>query len=1226
MQREYKGRIFLEISLGELSIDAPLRTDVYLYLPLNGRMIRVLQAGDLISSAAVEKYRASGHSSLFILNSTKNVEEKNALFDPPEKINPEVRVDEPMALGQIKQELPMGDQAHVTHNGEKTKIAVLVEGHGSSNSEDSELSTEPAAELAVAGKVVATSAEKDNELAAKTTDSIEEEGPISGEQIDDVSATSVIPADANADQENSLADVADPLVEQRVGPAIELSSEDRVSFQKGKAQQDERGFEPEKDSDEEVSFSSEGEKENKQSFRSEKEKVDKLRFDSTDEEESDQVFDPDQAEEEAMRLVKGGGDSPVDNSSKKFATEISDLEEELGSISADGKEFVEEARKISGGDEKAVRQWKSSLEDDSPKLHGMTKEDKAATKLAHSIGNRLGLLRRELSGTSRNEFQGEKDARSVAERTEELKDKIKKLEATASILESLDEKEGEVSDSAPELKGKKKAELLSQLESELSLIGGTELLSKEDQRLMEKKVKQIRSRDLGMYGEEVERLRESIAAPSEELKKKLVSPEERTSFNAKMAKEVKAALTAAKITKALAGKRDELKALLDAKARSKQERKNNEKRAEALQEEIRRLDSLVSAVESGEPLEANDERRFAEAVDARFALSTSEDPEQGMARIHKELERIKESVVDAKVMAAEAQESLLARINESSSSDSSLTEKQTIDSGRIIPQQIANLSDLQDQLIERKEFESVVGGKFGEEAKSDFQQSIEEKVTRAGTVIKMEQKLTQMRQALTKLVLAKKDDDPKKEGAKQEEALLLLKKIQGLESVRDQIDQGKPIDTAKLGSLVADLNEDYSPRPGDSPLETINRMTQAIGTLKDDALKSNESAELASKEMLMAINASDLTVLKEKTVNTKRLDAAKGAVSRFMQKYLETGKDIDPQELWEIRKLLAGEVRQAEANLNISAKISSLAADLLLLQGQEPKGEKGHAEWAAKKDQIAHEILRLKGINDRINVGEFLPETVIAPFTSELPEEFKVMGDKPTKEQFTKVLDSLDRMKEQLLVVKKEAIKAIADLHLAPDGGLGSLNEPNKIFNAVEAEEEFRRMVSAASSRMGQAGVYAATIFRSFGYRNFSFDRDIMLASYLWSIPVEEVRASFSENVADLHASAHNKISVEDMMLSELGQAVNLGCRFLEQPGVVTGKFSLDPDLFEQFCDNLQKEKDHSFDSQLLARARQSSLRPLPAEERQSLVQLAKEANRTIDKWKQAKVQARVNS
>lgn len=1148
MPKKYKGREFQEIQTSSLVAGEKLAFDLYVFLPLNQRMLRVGELGQTIEQPILQRLLRHGHEKIYSLpgsssDSSDEVPNAISLAEPSEALLSEKTEASARPLSETDSHpTPIEGEARENHETASTLV------------ENFESSSLPEATF--------------EEVAAETKE-------VFSEEIFNKSESTL--TEENGDS---------PSIENFEAEKAESSEEQKTYTLEVEAKSEKTLIDAKVGAEETTTFA----------------------YDDPEEEE--QAFDPEVAEKEAERIVKGNSTPPSDES-KKISGSIKEQEEELLKFSSGSQDFVDEVRLL-GSDSEKAKDWMRALAEDSPKLQGMSKEEKAAAKLAHALSKNLGLLRRELSGNNRGGGV-EGDDTALAERRTELEKKIAKLEETSLILESLDDPEIQPEGLPETLKGKSRIELLGQLAEDLEGLKASELLSADDARLLDAKVKKIKSKDHAIHGEGVAKIRAEIEAKAAKAKKegRALDRAEKEAANAQLSKEVENALMAKKITKSLARKREELTDLLQKKPQSQSERKSNEAKAKALQEEISSLNSLSFSVEAGEPLTESESKEFFVKPDEKFLLGADEDAGQGSERVLGELKKLQEDLAREKEHAAETEIRLMAAVN---GTPLPMADPATPRDHVAYQSPSAAHPTVQSMAMNRIENSATPSAEAPDEpGVSESQKEFAEEAARSSMVLKMEKRISQLKGDLTN-VLNAIPITPEELEERDANAAVLLKSVQGVEKIRDRLESGGEISN-ELAKKFNEEMEKYLPRSGETAVQAKARIQSTLQGLKNDSAQSAKESIEVNRRFNEALQASGNIPLQQAALGGGNLAITEKILARHLKSFLETGKNPDPKEVWEIKRMLATDVREARAEINIGKKLVSLSSELETLMASQPGSDSEREENLAKKVGLEQEILRLRHLGDSLALGREVDEKHLLPFTEDLEEVYRIEVENFNVEQITRVIDSLGAMKEELLTIKSEVIASLSpmkiqSLHNAPTP---AENGPSDL---ASAEAELTRMVSGQDGKLAQAGVYAAAFLRSFGYESSPHEKDVVLAAHLWKYSPAQVRESFPETVAILHQTAHEPDSQHDLYLRDLAQAVRLASLYLEMPGVITGKFSVDPSIFANLCRELLQQG-AAFDGQNLERARQASTQPTTESDRAGWVNLSRQAYDAVGKWKQ---------
>lgn len=1256
MKREYKGRSFTPVGARAVPI-GPLPYDLYIYLPLNARMLKIRAKGQEAEIAVLLSYQRRGHDNFYFVEGEGNsaVPEQSAAGAAGAAESPAAAV----AGG------PLGSILPSSHSATSAEGALLEK----SGSEAGELGAagEKSAKEFELGEIQKRAAagsekgEKTTEEASMLPAAANEPGAESGAAIESSvalesspSAESISPAEALAPSESGMdgsvtagaesapeasgAEAAAGSEETKessaesgsaaaaeAAPAAELKLEEwdpsalgmggsaaasdsvsaanaadpALNLALGAAEDEARKISAaaaEKEAAEKISADA-GEAEAESGFAADGGIAEAEQEFAGDEAgvEAEQSFNPDQAEAEIMAMVKAQSE-PEDDSSRKVAAEIDEIQEDLRSFAADQEEFVEDVQRIESGEEKALAgDW--ALAEDSPQLKGLSKEEKAGAKLAFALGKKLGQLRGELNAASRTPTKSPEEEAELASRKEALGQQIKKLEATSMILESLDDKDIEVQ--SPELAGKGKVELLGQLEAALGEIEGSALLNEDDARAISKKIKRVKAEDFGVHGEKVDELRETLA--QRRAKADLGAPIEkvaRKAINKMVAREVRAAKVGAVAARELAKQRQELSELLNQPASSPEESAELETRARKLQERIAGLESLSVAVEAGEEVPDAVLQAFALEEDPGFELEEGENEAEGLLRIENKLKALKAEVVEAKLGAADAQRELITRINGEEPKSAAAAEAEAAwEDAPDMPalSRLEHVERVKGELAQCAE-ELGAGAELDEQSLGEIYGGAAKAAREAAVLQQVDAKVVEKRSALRQL-LRQTGGTPEQRAAIEQQALNAMEEISNLEGLQEELAEGVAVDPARLTEFVAKEIPAFQALPGETPKAALERMAKELGAARQKAQASGKKSEAAAEELLQAISASEHTTLKVKALKAKPLAVEEKRLSRMLKSFVETGKGADPNEIWEVNKSVAANARLAQAEKNVARKITGLAEEIKALTLKKGGTIDEMAARREKMDSLQREVWELRKLGDSIEAG--MPDfRKIGPFLEEVPDALVLKGDKPTAENMASVIKGIGALRDELVFFKGDALKALDECTVIARG-----------LTPEGAEENMARLVSGEDGRQVQAGVYAATFFRSFGYEDPELEFDLMKALFLAPYSNSEVAAAFPGRVALIHAAKDG--GGDEMLLQDMAEAVRLSRAYLQIPGVITGKVSVDPTILKNYIAGPEGAK---LDSDLLARLRQNAEAELSAGERVRLSDLAAAARAEISK------------
>ena len=351
-------------------------------------------------------------------------------------------------------------------------------------------------------------------------------------------------------------------------------------------------------------------------------------------------------------------------------------------------------------------------------------------------------------------------------------------------------------------------------------------------------------------------------------------------------------------------------------------------------------------------------------------------------------------------------------------------------------------------------------------------------------------------------------------------------------------------------------------------------------------------------------------------------------------------KPIDAKEAEELRTVAVRELKAARASANIAKKLTGLRSTLSSLLGDSKSGlrsnPKENAERERKAMQIQMGIREMENLALQVDSGQSPDEARLTPFLEPEEEGEKFFPGEATVHGIGRILVALGEVKGKLVAAKMEAADSEADLAKQLDGESGdpaqttngkaanaakaTERELKEVVSEQEAQADFKTLVSGRDGKELQSGVYAAALLRFFGYRDESLERELVTACYLYDFLEEQLVGEFNETVLMLHKTFHNPLDDESMCLRDLSQAVRMARSYNEMPGVITGKFAMDPLIFSKLCDRMWTEKDPDVDYQLVERARQRVASGGQSRtERDRLIQVAKGLSNEFAKWRHAK-------
>ena len=721
-------------------------------------------------------------------------------------------------------------------------------------------------------------------------------------------------------------------------------------------------------------------------------------------------------------------------------------------------------------------------------------------------------------------------------------------------------------------------------------------------------MKKVKARDHAIHNEGVGKAKAQLAKKMAQLEKegRVLAAEEKEAANKEVAQEVKKALVAAKISNRLTEKREALIQLLQKKPENKADRKANETKATELQTEIFNLNELSFAVEAGEALSAEEADTFAVTVDSRFSIAEGETAAEGAQRLAGELDALQKEVSSAKVRAAEAENSLMAEVNRGTTAVSAKPDAAPATLTASPIPQVSSLEKLAESVAEESA-KPVQDPETLEKAKV----ALVEETTRAMVMVKVDKRLARMREDLGNLVAAKASS-PVAKVEMEAQATALLKKIQGMEKMSNRLEQGENLSPEITSKFLAGTPL-LASEPGETAAQSAARLAQTASQLRTEISQARRVSAQAEQKLQQSLEQSPLTELKKEAAKSADLERAENCVARQLKEFLTSGKNPDSQAVWEVKKIVAEDVQRATAGINIGKKLTSLGEELAAVDSYPSS-----PDTSQRRQKLQEDVLRLKSLAQAIDNGEPVSDKKFQPYVEELPKNFQISGEKVSPEEYEKVIQSIRDLNEEAVEVKRGAIEALKGLDLSPPAvnlsPVGPIGEPETLTSSP-AEEDLKRMVSGDDGKLAQAGVYAATILRSFGYEKTEFEKDMVLAALLWRHPPEQVATGFSPTVTIFHQAAHDPQANTDILVQDLGQAIRLANLYVEMPGVITGKFSIDPEIFHRLCEDLKKSE--PTDHENLERARQGIVSVLSESERAKLIALSKDAYQSVGKWKQ---------
>ncbi len=1351
MQKEYKGLQFLAVSPNNVIALTRLRCSVFIYLSLNKRMLKIRDRDQNLDRFTIDHLVRNGHAHFFILEPKSNPGSYDMSPQTNGPLNPVVE--------GIVLDLPEGGK-----KPDFTQEELEAQVRQEECLENAEKRLRPGWDTGEAGAQVGNS-EPEIDDAEKVVSSAEQAdaGQILGKDLREAEAEQTFSPDKKQAESEQAFGADKRLKEDEQGVQSEVGEKGtQSSFGTGQASilgDDKFGSESISDL-EKKNFSAEGQdKSGVRTFTAEEKKeksaesvvtfkaeeknaerpagqvaAEQTGSGSSKEKKHEQdpgkvttfKADENNAEEATNRVVTFKAEEKKESKAAKvitfknekkadaarawvnhleekpvakIAAAVETIEEELAACSPEQKKFVEELREVEAGTASAAA------------------EDPAA-KVSHALHEHLDKLRGELAHSATIKAVGIEQKQDFAVRRQDLKEQIARVEATAELVESLDEHFLGVADLPEGVSTRSALATVQQLEQSLERMKGAVLLSESEHAIVQNKVDSIKAKHPELAATQAVRLSDTLLEKAAALKENSVPPVDLSLLKEAFQIEVTKATVSSNVAANLTDRRNDLIELLDQIAGDDETEQEKLLEAAKIQGDIRRLEKLVISVDSEKGADPKEIAPFLGGA----AIELKDSSPAGLQKMAESLEQLRSNCVSQKVAALEAEAELKSRIL-----------------GKpVLPDHLAHVASMtainriQDQISEKRQELAAQGKANDPVAVEAMQSAIVKEMQTVQTVVQLEGKLAEAQIALTQLL------DKEKAGildAKEVEtqALLFQRDIRDIESLREAVQTDQAVDSARLAVFVT------SPRPGPDVKPGAagwNQLLAATQKVKNETSRVTLQAAKVESALEKAMANTLCVELKKSAVSSKNLEHAKKAVSRHLKAFFEKGRDPSEKDVWEISQLVKKEAEKAHTEMGIARAITKLSKE----HKQLTSG--GGAvialeEAKMRSGEIHREIKKLEVLARSVSRGDPVSKTALKPFIELIPDVFVFTRDKPFEEESVRILGELEAVQERLIKEKVEAIEAAAPVKAEEKArveaerehvrifkgeqaakvpgqhekivfegaktygrtddvqevtelgdGNGGLKESmflskgdlpfseelelkfkaekekrddylrvftsekkkedesmklfkgenealpqsveTKIFKAdsPEAKSEMlfetgetpeeieRRVLGTKEARDLQASVYATTLLRAFGYRNRQLEEDLVAACILLGIPTEKLAKEFSERIITIHAACRGEGDEDEMVLRDMAQAARMAREYIAYPGVVTGAFSFNADIFGSYC--LSSRKQPGLDPQLLERARQSVAFGFAGADREHAVLLANYVSQKIAHWRKA--------
>lgn len=1183
MHKEHDGKFYLKIPFGDLTPLARLRCDIFVYLPRNDRMVKIRDLNELVPTETLSLYSQGGHADFYV-------------YDPTH--HPGAYDISGLHLDPLNPKLPPEILAKILPNDSHPGLA--ADG-GNAQAVDSE---SPGMTVDGSDHAPASSPILEPEKELVESNEIESLGRvvIKSNLENDSTIDRFEPEDSEQEIENISAEAGDEEEDRKISSK---KSEDKSSRKiKSTSQEDEEGQrftgDSEKEDKEEKRFVADKvEKEKEQRFKSnpsEKEEKRHLSFKAEKpEEDVERSFENDPEVQKAKSFLSDP--KLKESASKQINSQLDELEEALTKFSPDQREFVNELRVISGAKEDTSALPVLTIPPDSPHLKGLEPEEVAATKLSFTLGKRTGLLRRELNQAICTEPKDESERELAQERKKQLREKIEKMEKVSMLLEALDQQDVSDMDLPGSLKGKPKQELLDELEKEMEEMRGSEVLTEPDAILMDKKIAGIRNKELAVHATGLDRVNKKLSEQAKRAGKAQANldPEGLKALNRELAKEMRAAKIGKKISEDIIEKRRELREILEGPLQSNDGTKKQQ-RAMELQEKLQELVSLSFSVEAGENVSPALIEPF--SVEVPDEIITHADGPVEVERVMAEIELLKESVIAVKNSATEEEKKLMEKINGEVESEKSLSSFESETRGDGLEAAKSRVEVMMN-LLEKS------GKKASPAEISDLNKFVSEKVMQAQVMRSIDCALAEKREKFQKL-LKQRVLRPEEKDEQNRRLLEAQRDLQEVEKLKEAVAWGEAVESSRLvgliGNLPSEISDEFVIKAGDPERPALSKMMMGLKSLSSQSEGSSREGQKAALEIYEKIIESGNLDLMRQSVRTRNVEIAKRQISRSLEEFRRTGIAPDPNAIWKVNKILSEKVKLAQAEVALAEKAIELTEEISAIFENGYSNDLEKEESKKKTDRLKAELVRVIRLGDAIDREEPIDLRKLEGFIEEVSDSFVIKAGDPPEEAMTVVMGALDSLRSECFKVKGERLEASANLYAK-----------ERLLAEDAADAALARMVPGDDGRKLQAGVYAATLFRAFGYQNQELEQDVILACSLWKKPSNELKGKVPDRVLAFHLASHGEFASGEMVLRDAAQAVRMAQGYLESPGVITGRFGIDSSIFSDYCSRLAEKLDKDFDEELLERARQVASLGMDSVERENLVFLAKVASEKLN-------------
>ncbi len=1168
MKIEYKGRKFLEILPGEIKPMAKLRCDLFLYLPVNNRMLKLRDRNFEIDQVSLDYYFEQKKYKCFILDPAEHQDVYDfngadlANLNPslPQEIIEKFNIPKVFVGGDSpsKATLEGGPEAEQRTSADESDLAIAQRvntGQDSENAEEQSFSSE-LSEGEIATKVKGGSDEEDDSEQAFAADASE------NDQLQKVKG---LKEDEDDFEQSFSPEELAKLEEERKIKAAEIEAELERQFS------------------------------------------------ASDEEEESQT--------------KIWGESAPEESTR-IGADIQSIEEKLSIIKPDSGAFTEELKRIAAGEEEEDNDlWRSNLSEAKAREFQATKEDKATAKLSKDITEHLGKLRGEFARAQRAIATSPEDKERIAATKKDLREQIQRIEGVSVILESLDTEKPDKDDLPEHLQSKDRAELLELLESELGEMKDSVLLGEEDYALVKKKIWKIKAKEFAYSAEGLSQLRKEMSDRLETLKESGTSMEanEVKELNGNIEREVKKAKLSKNISSRINDLRLEFANLLDEVVTGDEKKKANEARSAELRKDISKLDQLTASVELGEEIPEKDIADYNEGIEPEFFV---QEGENGLASMDVSLGclmNLENELIKMKMASGQMEKKLTAKIfgDEKEKIEDEAKEATSAELNSLLAEESAasGLDSLLDRVEEAK-------GNFDKYQPDDLERldkSISSEVRRASVISNIERAVAEKQLHLQNGLkeLAHLGEDPSELEKTEEKELKLQDEIKHLLDLRDQAELDFNQEDPELAPFMPEQVEEVFFVGAKKFSDGKKKTKETVDPIKKESTKAKTLLDKNSETLENEISSVGTLPIRKNSIEARSLGRVQKKLSRFMKEYLETGKEIDPKAIWELNNLLDKEVRSAKAEMKITQQMVDLAAELNAVKAIVPNTPEEKAESDTKVKNLNVKMGELESQRRILEKGGELSAETFDALAVSVPNEFLIQSDIPTAEMIKSISGSIDGLKDELITIKRDSLELVDDVGVRIKSGEIPLPDDTLIkdHNAEEraVETKFRNLISGADGKNLQAGVYAATIFRFFGYDNKEIEEDLILATFMRGYNKLQLTDEFSDLVKKIWNAAQPKATSDEMVLRDLGQAVKMASGYLASPKVITGRLSIDPKVFDEFCDSLLGDDRENLDFELVERARSRAQSGLARAERDQLVDIARQVNKKIEMWKRIK-------